>query len=92
MPEDTDPFEEFRHKRLEQQKRQRAKKRHGEVAGDVEPDQAIEPDVEPGTGERYAKGKPKGFQSTKYPDVPKTKDYKKPKGFETHKFEPKKRD
>ncbi len=91
MSESADPFEQYRRKKLQERKRARGKKSHGEVAGDLNPDESLDPDLEPGTGERYAERKPKGFESTKYPDVPETKNYEKPKGFETHTYQPKKR-
>ena len=90
MSPDSDPFEQFRKKKLaEQDKQKQHGPPHGEVAGDLDPDTDRLLRDEIGAGEEFAQGKPKGFESHRYREVPKEK-YEKPKGFETGRFEPEK--
>jgi hypothetical protein len=90
MSPDSDPFEQFRKKKLaEQDKQKQHGPPHGEVAGDLDPDTDRLLRDEIGAGEEFAQGKPKGFESHRYREVPKEK-YEKPKGFETDRFEPEK--
>ena len=90
MPPESDPFEEFRQKKLAEQKTKKTEHSpRGELAGEVEPDTARLLKAAQGKGEAFADDKPKGFESHRYGKVPKGK-YDKPKGFETHTFKPKK--
>ena len=86
MSPQADPFEEFRKKKLAEQGKQKQREPHGEVAGDLDPDTDRLLKDEVGAGEEFAEGKPKGFETHRYPRVPK-QEYGKPKGFETDRFD-----
>ena len=85
MAQPEDPFEQFRREKLKEEKL-KPQAAHGEVVGKVEPGTGAVNPTEGGTGERYASGRPKGFESHIYAQVPK-QHYERPKGFETDRYD-----